>query len=79
MQIYFWRYIKIYNTVGIDIVSGKSTVTVLQPVGTVIRKPFDISSHISQSLNELADYLVRYQGRYGMYRKIFRVYSESFL
>ena len=45
-----------YNAVGIDISKGKSTVAVLQPGGTVIRKPFDVS-HTSQNLNELADYL----------------------
>lgn len=32
-----------YNAVGIDVSKGKSTVTVLQPGGTVIRKPFDVS------------------------------------
>ena len=45
-----------YNAVGIDVSKGKSTVAVLQPGGTVIRKPFDVS-HTSQNLNELADYL----------------------
>ena len=52
----FWRYITMYNAVGIDVSKGKSTVTVLQPGGTVIRKPFDVP-HTSQSLNELAGYL----------------------
>ena len=32
-----------YNAVGIDVSKGKSTVAVLQPGGTVIRKPFDVS------------------------------------
>ena len=45
-----------YNAVGIDVSKGKSPVTVLQPGGTVIRKPFDVS-HTSQNLNELAKYL----------------------
>lgn len=40
-----------YNAVGIDVSKGKSTVAVLQPGGTVIRKPFDVS-HTSQNLNE---------------------------
>ena len=40
-----------YNAVGIDVSKGKSTVTVLQPGGTVIRKPFDVS-HTSQNLND---------------------------
>ena len=42
-----------YNAVGIDVSKGKSTVAVLQPGGTVIRKPFDVS-HTSQNLHELA-------------------------
>ena len=50
-----------YNAVGIDVSKGKSTVTVLQPGGTVIRKPFDVS-HTSQNLNELAAYL-DFQGK----------------
>ena len=45
-----------YNAVGIDVSKGKSTVAVLQPGGTVIRKPFDVS-HTSHSLNELTSYL----------------------
>ena len=45
-----------YNTVGIDVSKGKSTVTVLQPGVTVIRMPFDVS-HTSQTLSELAKYL----------------------
>ena len=45
-----------YNVVGIDVSKGKSTITVLQPGGTVIRKPFDVS-HTSQNLHELAKYL----------------------
>lgn len=45
-----------YNAVGIDVSKGRSTVTILQPGGTVIHKPFDVS-HTSQNLNELADYL----------------------
>lgn len=43
---------RMYNAVGIDVSKGKSTVAVLQPGGTVIRKPFDVS-HTSQNLNEL--------------------------
>ena len=30
---------RMYNAVGIDVSKGKSTVAVLQPGGTVIRKP----------------------------------------
>lgn len=50
-----------YNAVGIDVSKSKSTVAVLQPGGTVIRKPFDVS-HTSQNLNELADYLSSLDG-----------------
>ena len=50
-----------YNAVGIDVSKGKSTVTVLQPGGTVIRKPFDVS-HTSQNLNELSSYLESLDG-----------------
>ena len=34
---------RMYNAVGIDVSKGKSTIAVLQPGGTVIRKPFDVS------------------------------------
>lgn len=44
------------NTVGINVSKGKSTVAILQPGGTLIRKPFDVS-YTSQNLNELANYL----------------------
>ncbi len=47
---------RMYNAVGIDVSKAKSTVAVLQPGGTVLRKPFDVS-HTSQSLHELSDYL----------------------
>ena len=50
-----------YNAVGIDVSKGKSTIAVLQPGGTVIRKPFDVS-HTSQSLIELARYLGSLEG-----------------
>ena len=52
---------RMYNAVGIDVSKSKSTVAVLQPGGTVIRKPFDVS-HTSQNLNELADYLSSLDG-----------------
>ncbi len=45
-----------YNAVGIDVSKGKSTVTVLQPGGVIIHKPFDVF-HTSQGLNELSKYL----------------------
>lgn len=52
---------RMYNAVGIDVSKGKSTIAVLQPGGTVIRKPFDVS-HTSQSLIELARYLGSLEG-----------------
>ena len=47
---------RMYHAVGIDVSKGKNTVAVLQPGGTVIRKPFDVS-RTSQSLHQLTDYL----------------------
>ena len=72
-----------YNAVSIDVSKGKSTVTVLQPGGTVIRKPFDVS-HTSQNLNELAEYLTTLDGdtrivmEYtGRYEPILKALSEA--
>ena len=31
-----------YNAVGIDASKLKSTITIIQPAGVVIRKPFDV-------------------------------------
>ena len=45
-----------YNAVGIDVSKGRSTVTVLQPGGVVIHKPFDVL-HTSKDLNQLSEYL----------------------
>ena len=50
-----------YNAVGIDASKGKSTVTVLQPGGKVIRKPFDVSHSLSE-LKRLADYIFSLDG-----------------
>ena len=50
-----------YNAVGIDISKNKSTIAILQPGGTIIRKPFNVS-HTSQNLIELADYLGSLEG-----------------
>ena len=50
-----------YNAVGIDASKGKSTVTVLQPGGKVIRKPFDVSHYLSE-LKRLADYIFSLDG-----------------
>lgn len=46
------------NAVDIDVSKGKSTVTVLQSGGIVVRKPFDVS-HIS--MNEPAIHTPRIQ------------------
>lgn len=46
-----------YNAVCIDISKEKSTVILLQPGGTAIRKPVDVS-HTSQNLNEPAPNII---------------------
>lgn len=61
------------NAVGVDISKGKSTISVLQPGGVVVRKPFDVT-HSKDELNELAKYVksldgetkvvMEYTGRY---------------
>ena len=50
-----------YNAVGIDVSKSKSTVAVLQPGGTVVRKPFDVT-HSSRGLSDLADYILSLEG-----------------
>lgn len=50
-----------YNAVGIDVSKGKSTVAVLQPGGTVIRKPFDVE-HSSSCLRELNEFILSLDG-----------------
>ena len=50
-----------YNAVGIDVSKGKSTVAVLQPGGTVVRKPFDVT-HSSCELKSLTDYILSLDG-----------------
>ena len=50
-----------YNAVGIDVSKGKSIVTILQPQGVVIRKPFDVS-HSVKELRSLTDYIVSLEG-----------------
>lgn len=50
-----------YNAVGIDVSKGKSTVAVLQPGGTVVRKPFDVT-HSSCELKSLTDYILTLDG-----------------
>lgn len=50
-----------YNSVGIDVSKGKSTVAVLQPGGVFIRKPFDVL-HTSRQINDLSHYLQSLDG-----------------
>ena len=50
-----------FNAVGIDVSKGKSTVSVLQPGGTLIRKPFDVP-HSSSALKSLSDFILRLDG-----------------
>lgn len=50
-----------YNAVGIDVSKGKSTVSVLQPGGVILRKPFDVR-HSHEQLNELAEYVLSLDG-----------------
>ena len=50
-----------YNAVGIDASKFKSTITVIQPAGVVIRKPFDVL-HTSDGLNTLVTYLQSLEG-----------------
>ena len=52
MQIQLMEEPFMYNAVGIDASKLKSTITVIQPAGVVIRKPFDVL-HTSGELNTL--------------------------
>lgn len=49
------------NAVGIDVSKGKSTVSILQPGGTVIRKPFDVA-HSSSELKAFSDFILHLDG-----------------
>ena len=49
------------NAVGIDVSKGRSTIAVLQPGGTVVRKPF-VVNHSSCELKSLADYILSLDG-----------------
>lgn len=61
MQIQLMEESFMYNAVGIDASKFKSTVTVIQPTGIVIRKPFDVL-HTSNELNTLVTYLKSLEG-----------------
>ena len=56
-----WRLLMMLIAVGIDVSKGKSTVAVLQPGCTVIKKPFDVL-HSSSSLNDLSRFILRLEG-----------------
>ena len=45
-----------FNAVGIDVSKGKSTVSVLQPGGVIVSKPFDVE-HSASGLKKLSDYV----------------------
>ena len=49
------------NAVDIDVSKGKSTVTVLQPGGVSLKKPFDVT-HSFSGLNGLKDYILSLAG-----------------
>ncbi len=51
-----------FNAVGIDVSKGKSTVSVLQPGGTVVKKPFNVV-HSSRSLNDLSRFILHLDGQ----------------
>ena len=61
MQIHLIGGTSMYNAVGIDVSKGKSTVAVLQPGGTIIRKPFNVD-HTSSGLKELSNYILSLEG-----------------
>ena len=50
-----------FNAVGIDVSKGKSTVSVLQPGGVIVRKPFDVE-HSASGLKGLTDYVLSLGG-----------------
>ena len=56
-----WRSLTMLNAVGIDVSKGKSTVSVLQPGGTVLKRPFDVV-HSSSSLNNLSRFIQHLDG-----------------
>ena len=49
------------NAVGVDVSKGKSTISVLQPGGVIVRKPFDVT-HSKDDLKELARYVKSLDG-----------------
>lgn len=49
------------NAVGIDVAKGKSTVTVLRPLGELVAKPFNVN-HTTNELRKLADFLKSLNG-----------------
>ena len=49
------------NAVGIDVSKGKSTVTVLQPAGVIVKKPFNVP-HTASKLRELSGFIASLEG-----------------
>ena len=61
MQFFLYEGTIMLNAVGIDVSKDKSTVTVLQPGGVFLRKPFDVTHSVSV-FNELKDYILSLDG-----------------
>jgi len=59
--IYSFGGAKMLNAVGVDVSKGKSTISVLQPGGVIVRKPFDVT-HSKDDLKELARYVKSLDG-----------------
>ena len=66
-----------YNAVGIDASKLKSTITIVQPAGVVIRKPFDVL-HTSDELNTLVTYLKSLEGETRAGRTPYDVALENY-
>ena len=61
MQFIILGGTSMYNAVGIDVSKDKSTVAILQPGGTVVRKPFNVA-HSFGELKKLTDYILTLDG-----------------
>lgn len=49
------------NAVDVNVANGKSTVSVLRPLGELVAKPFNVY-HIASELKKLADFLKSLEG-----------------
>ena len=66
------------NAVGIDVSKGRSMVTVLQPGGITIRKPYSVK-HTRSGLQELASYLSGLEGETKVVMESTGRYHEAIL